>query len=168
MQPVMRDEPLRVRRDVLASPSGAPCTCAARDEPDEVLVPLVSTPRAPAGGTGVPAAADDVELAPEDGLDLRLLGGLVERDRAEHVAVVGHGDGLHARPPATRLTRSLTFTAPSSSEYCEWTWRWTNSADIARYADSGYRRCGQDARQEGAGRTPGRFTAPHAPRPHGR
>ncbi len=30
-----------------------------------------------------------------------------------------------ARIPAaaTRLTRSLTFTAPSSSEYCEWTWR---------------------------------------------
>ena len=34
-----------------------------------------------------------------------------------------------ARMPAaaTRLTRSFTFTAPSSSEYCEWTWRWTKS-----------------------------------------
>ncbi len=32
----------------------------------------------------------------------------------------------------TRLTRSFTFTAPSRSEYCEWTCRWTNSAGIAR------------------------------------
>ena len=41
-------------------------------------------------------AARDVELAPEDGLDARLLGVLVEGDRAEHVAVVGHRDRLGA------------------------------------------------------------------------
>ena len=28
---------------------------------------------------------------------------------------------------AARLTRSFTFTAPSSIEYCVWTCRWTNS-----------------------------------------
>ena len=43
------------------------------------------------------AEARDVELAPEDRLDLRLLGGLVQRDRAEHVPVVGHGDRAHPR-----------------------------------------------------------------------
>src|SRR5262249_25155335 len=27
--------------------------------------------------------------------------------------------------------KSLILSAPSSSEYCEWTWRWTNSAATA-------------------------------------
>ena len=38
-----------------------------------------------------------------------------------------------ARMPSAfvRAARSLIFSAPSSSEYCEWTWRWTNSAVTA-------------------------------------
>ena len=38
----------------------------------------------------------DVEFAAEDGLDALFLGGVEEMDRAEDVAVVGHGDGLLA------------------------------------------------------------------------
>ncbi len=33
--------------------------------------------------------------------------------------------------PAARLTRSFTRSAPSRSEYCEWTCRWTKSAAMS-------------------------------------
>src|SRR5580693_5037549 len=64
-------------------------------------------------------------------------------------------------PAATRLTRSFTFTAPSSSEYCECTWRWTNSAVIARYANVGTgdalgtQERGRESEPPGRRRTPG-------------
>ena len=41
------------------------------------------------------AAHHHLELGAEDRLQADLLGGLVERDRPEHVAVVGEGDGVH-------------------------------------------------------------------------
>lgn len=39
----------------------------------------------------------DVGFHADDGLDARFEGGVVELDRAEHVAVVGEGAGLHAQ-----------------------------------------------------------------------
>ncbi len=93
--PRQPDEALRARRDLFEAERRA-LHVRARDEPDEVLVAL--------GGGGeerqvlpVAAAARDVELASEDRLDLGLLRRLVQRDRPEHVAVVGDGDGLHSR-----------------------------------------------------------------------
>ena len=57
-----------------------------------------SPPPSPrAAGGGAPCwPADDLELGAEDRLHAQLLGGLVEGDRAEHVAVVGQGHGAHA------------------------------------------------------------------------
>src|SRR6476620_3743191 len=46
----------------------------------------------------------------------------------------------------TCLTRFFTFTAPSSIEYCEWTWRWTKSAIF-----TGGRSRRRDARKERPG-----------------
>jgi hypothetical protein len=73
-----------------------------RHDADEVSVPLFVTSEqdqvidrdppllAPLG------RARDVDFAAEDGGDAALLACLVELERSEHVAVVGHGDGAHA------------------------------------------------------------------------
>ncbi len=44
----------------------------------------------------VPAAPRGINLASEDGVDLRLFRRLVEGNRAKHVAVIGDGDGGHS------------------------------------------------------------------------
>ena len=46
-------------------------------------------------GAGLVALLRDVDFAADDGLDALCLGGVVELDRAEEIAVVGHGDGGH-------------------------------------------------------------------------
>jgi hypothetical protein len=63
-------------------------------EQDEVVDPVE------AAGLRVPVEAralGDVDLAADDRLDARLARRLVELDRAEQVAVVGHGCGRHTR-----------------------------------------------------------------------
>ena len=102
---------------------------SAMHQADEVLlVPLVAgRQEREVVGVSMAAAAvrlgpqEHVELRAEDGLHPLLLGGLVERDRAEHVGVVGDRHRAHPRRAFTSLrTRSFTFTAPSSIEYCVW------------------------------------------------
>jgi hypothetical protein len=93
--PRRHHEALRVPRHVLHRERRA-LHVRARAQPHEVLVSLVRR-RERRQVHGVAPAADHLELAPEDGLHVRLLRRLVERDGAEHVAVVRHGDGGHPR-----------------------------------------------------------------------
>ena len=51
----------------------------------------------PLAAVGAPLGTGDVGLEPDDRLDARFLGLLVEIDGSEHVAVVGHRHGFHAR-----------------------------------------------------------------------
>ena len=46
-------------------------------------------------GAGLVALLRDVDFAADDGMDAVGLGRVVELDRAEEVAVIGHGDGGH-------------------------------------------------------------------------
>ena len=57
-------------------------------EQDEVVVAIGI-------GAGFVALLGDVDFAADDGMDARGLGGVVELDGAEEVAVIGHGDGGH-------------------------------------------------------------------------
>ena len=55
-------------------------------EQDQVVVAIVF-------GAGLVAVLIDVDLAAKNGMDAFIFGGVVKLDGAEHVAVVGHGDG---------------------------------------------------------------------------
>jgi hypothetical protein len=77
---------------------------AAGDDADEVPVALLAGGEQHqvidgvvpvTGPVAVAAGPGHVHLAAEDGLDLLLLAGLVELDRAEHVAMIGEGHGAH-------------------------------------------------------------------------
>ncbi len=103
-----RDEALRVRREELevdarlvvvafrvrgrAELEEVPVPIRVLREEDEVIILVaVLRPRALEA-----RAARDVELLADDGLDALLPAGVVELDGAEHIAVVGQGQGGHA------------------------------------------------------------------------
>ena len=71
------------------------------DEVDEVAVALLVFAEedevvvAVGIGAGLVALLGDVDLAADDGVDAGGLGGVIELDGAEEIAVVGHGDGGH-------------------------------------------------------------------------
>ena len=75
---------------------------AGRDQLDEVAVALLVLAQQDQVVVAVRVGADrvpllrDVDLAADDGMDALVLGGVVELNRAEQVAVVGHGHGRHA------------------------------------------------------------------------
>ena len=102
-----RDEPFVPLREQVHVDAGL--VVVALDEPgraelDEVLIALLvfaqeHQVRVFAGDLGLvkAAALGDVDLAPDDRVDARLLAGLVEVDHAVHHAVVRDRQGLHAQ-----------------------------------------------------------------------
>jgi hypothetical protein len=88
------DETRSVRREILGAKG---CTPDARERNDRNEAPVSGDARRQEGQmAGLPAAADDVDLAAQDGLNAGVFGRLVERDGPEHVAMVRHCDRGHA------------------------------------------------------------------------
>ncbi len=100
------NQPLRVRREdvfVDARLVIEPLRVPGRDELDEVVEPFVRLGQehqmvGRLAGDPRPLLAParrHVHLTPENGIDAALPGLVVEGDRGEHVAVLGHGHGRH-------------------------------------------------------------------------
>lgn len=121
-----RDEPFVPLREQVHVDAGL--VVVALDEPgraelDEVLIALLvfaqeHQVRVFAGDLGLvkAAALGDVDLAPDDRVNARLLAGLVEVDHAVHHAVVRNRQGLHAQLLGALHQRPMR-QAPSSREY---------------------------------------------------